>query len=100
MGRWSEFHDQRKGQWLVNYIRFNLGRRGQDLQRYLFNMTNEELEYILKKYYESNSIETWIPKKTIWTETPLSAFCFSCIADKHDECDGCGCFCKGAAKDD
>lgn len=49
MGRYSPDHDQRKGQWLVNHVRFNLKREGMDLQRYLFAMSTEEFDEIMKE---------------------------------------------------
>ena len=69
MGRWAKSHDQRKGQWLVNQIRFakdfpypsksdikrlsseNVMMRGKVLvELKLWNMTNEEFEEIMEKY--------------------------------------------------
>ena len=50
MGRWSEHHDQRKGQWLINYIRFGLGHR--DREGYiLFNMDNKDFDRLMEEYY-------------------------------------------------
>jgi len=50
MGRWSKFHDQRKGQWLVNYIRFGMGQRGNE-GRILFNMDNEDFDKLMIEYF-------------------------------------------------
>ena len=71
MGRWAKNHDQRKGQWLINAIREDpkfphlkkedIKKIGLDEVMYrekaiielrLWNMTNEEFERIMEKYYE------------------------------------------------
>ncbi len=51
MGRWSKFHDQRKGQWLINYIRFVMDCRGNDEGKILFNMSNKKFDELMSEYY-------------------------------------------------
>ena len=59
MGRWSKFHDQRKGQWLVNYIRFNLSGRGEHEGKILFNMSNTEFDKLMEEYETKSQPTTW-----------------------------------------
>ena len=51
MGRWSEFHDQRKGQWLINHIRFTMNSRGENEGKILFNMDNKDFDRLMEEYY-------------------------------------------------
>ena len=56
MGRWAKSHDQRKGQWLVNYVRKNIPdiSSAEDylhaIELRLWNMTNEEFDKIMEDY--------------------------------------------------
>lgn len=51
MGRWSKHHDQRKGQWLINYIRFVMNATGEHEGRILFNMENDKFDKLMEEYY-------------------------------------------------
>ena len=69
MGRWSEHHDQRKGQWLINYIRFGLGHR--DREGYiLFNMDNKDFDRLIEEYY-SRSEPSGMPSQEKMNEMSM-----------------------------
>ena len=55
MGRWSKHHDQRKGQWLINYIRFSMNSRGPNEGKILFNMSNEKFDTLMEEYYTKSA---------------------------------------------
>ena len=71
MGRWAKSHDQRKGQWLINAIREDpkfpkitkkdienqslnqaINNNKAMIELRLWNMTNEEFEKIMGRYYD------------------------------------------------
>ena len=66
MGRWSKCHDQRKGQWLINHLRFNYGQRGNE-GRVLFNMSNAEFDKLMEEYNTQS-------EPTSFTEAQRTAF--------------------------
>jgi uncharacterized protein (DUF1015 family) len=59
MGRWAKNNDQRKGQWLYNMLRpTNIPLTKENIDDYkrmiadkLFNISNEEFEIIMARYY-------------------------------------------------
>lgn len=61
MGRWSEHHDQRKGQWFVNYVRFVMNARDNE-GRVLFNMDNETFDRLMEEYYTKSVPSGWPTK--------------------------------------
>jgi len=59
MGRWSAHHDQRKGQWLINYIRFVMDARGPNEGRILFGMDNETFDRLMEEYKTMSVPSDW-----------------------------------------